>query len=89
MESQKSRKLSTNGNQIDDKSFCLMDKLLMAIYMPGSKLSRWLVCLFPNTKTRIKVISQYALKSNVHFHVKTSAYGMLVDYCKAINLLFA
>ena len=59
----KSRALSTNGNQKEDKSVCLIDEPLIALYM-ALKLSRWLVCLFPSTKNREYVlISQYALKS--------------------------
>ena len=60
--SHKLRKLSTNGDQKENKSFCLTDKPLIASYY-GSRLSRWLVCLFPSTKPGRKyaLISQCSI----------------------------
>ena len=77
--SHKLRKLSTNGDQKENKSFCLTDKPLIASYY-GSRLSRWLVCLLPSTKPGRK----YALISQCSIDCftpctcvwgKTHAYG--------------
>ena len=35
------------------------DKLLITLYNYSSRLSRWLVCLFPSSKTRKKVCAYF------------------------------
>ena len=69
------REFSTNGEQKVEMSICLTDKTLVALLnLYGSRLSRWLVVLFPKVKDQEEVypISQHALKSWVR--LKTHTY---------------
>ena len=62
-------------------SFCLTDKLLLALYMVLGCL-KWLVHLFPSTKTRKK----YTLKFQVC--LKTRTYGICSSDWPANKLCF-
>ena len=57
----KSSKLSTNGDQKEDEHLLDREAIHCTIY--GSRLSRWLVHLFPDTKTKKKVCAYFSVSA--------------------------
>ena len=57
----KSRKLSTSGDQKEDKH--LLDREAIHCIIYGSRLSRWLVHLYSSTKTKKKVCTYFSVSA--------------------------
>ena len=86
--SRNSRKLSTNGDQTEDKSFCLTDKLLIALCTTLGCLDgqcAYFLVLKPGRK--YAPISRHVLKSQMH--LKIHAYGIFTRNFRVTRILLS